>query len=82
MLYPSKADCIAVLSAVSDIAHPQALLTLDHRHLGLSRNAMEAAAAFLTERGCFSRYTFDVSGVSVGALSLQGRLRLERLANG
>ncbi|MDR5756558.1 hypothetical protein [Caballeronia sp. LZ035] len=82
MLYPSKADCIAVLSAASDMTHAQALLTLDHRHLGLSRNAMETAAAFLTERGCFSRYTFDVSGVSVGALSLQGRLRLDRLANG
>ncbi|MDR5877468.1 hypothetical protein [Caballeronia sp. LZ032] len=82
MLYPSKADCIAILSAASDMPDTQALLTLDHRLLGLSRNAMETAAAFLTERGCFSRYTFGVSGVAVGALSLQGRLRLDRLANG
>lgn len=82
MLYPSKADCIAILSAASCVSDKEALLSLDHKHLGLSRNAMETAAAFLTERGCFSRYTFGVAGVSVGALSLQGRLRLDQLANG
>lgn len=82
MLYPSKADCIAILSAASGVCDAEALLALDHRHLGLSRNAMETAAAFLTERGCFSRYTFGAGGVSVGALSLQGRLRLDQLANG
>lgn len=82
MLYPSKADCIAILSAASGVSDAGTLLALDHRHLGLSRNAMEAAAAFLTERGCFSRYTFGVGGVSVGALSLQERLRLDQLANG
>ncbi|SPB15948.1 hypothetical protein NOV72_03147 [Caballeronia novacaledonica] len=82
MLYPSKADCIAILSAASRVSDAEALLALDHRHLGLSRNAMETAAAFLTERGCFSHYTFGVAGVSVGALSLQGRLRLDQLANG
>lgn len=82
MLYPSKADCIAILSAASRVSDTEALLALDHRHLGLSRNAMETAAAFLTERGCFSRYSFGLTGVSVGALSLQGRLRLDQLANG
>ncbi|KXV10083.1 hypothetical protein CR51_09235 [Caballeronia megalochromosomata] len=82
MLYPSKADCIAILSAASRVSDAGALLALDCKHLGLSRNAMETAAAFLTERGCFSRYSFGVAGVSVGALSLQGRLRLDQLANG
>jgi hypothetical protein len=82
MLYPSKADCIAILSAASRVSDADMLLALDHKNLGLSRNAMDAAAAFLTERGCFNRYTFGVTGVSVGALSLQGRLRLDQLANG
>jgi hypothetical protein len=84
MLYPSKADCIAVLSAASRVSDTEALLALDPAHLGLSRNAMFNAAAFLTERGCFSRYSFGDAGVSVsvGALSLQGRLRLDQLANG
>ena len=82
MLYPSKADCIAILSAASHVSDAEALLALDHKHLGLSRNAMETAAAFLTERGCFNRYSFGAGGVSVGALSLQGRLRLDQLANG
>jgi hypothetical protein len=71
MLYPSKADCIAILSAASRVSDAEALLALDHKRLGLSRNAMDAAAAFLTERGCFNRYSFDVAGISVGALSLQ-----------
>ncbi|WP_321791946.1 hypothetical protein [Caballeronia sp. J97] len=82
MLYPSKADCIAILSAASRVSDAEMLLALDHKRLGLSRNAMETAAAFLTERDCFSRYSFGANGVSVGALSLQGRLRLDQLANG
>ncbi|AET88650.1 MULTISPECIES: hypothetical protein [Caballeronia] len=82
MLYPSKADCIAILSAASRVPDADTLLALDYTHLGLSRNAMVTAAAFLTERDCFSRYSFGVAGVSVGALSLQGRLRLDQLANG
>jgi hypothetical protein len=82
MRYPSKADCIAVLSAASRVSDAEMLLALDHKRLGLSRNAMETAAVFLTERGCFNRYTFGAAGVSVGALSLQGRLRLDQLANG
>ncbi|MDR5830788.1 hypothetical protein P9250_23225 [Caballeronia sp. LP006] len=79
---PSKADCIAILSAASRLNEPGTLLALDPGHLGLSRNAMETAAVFLTERGCFSGYSFDAAGVAVGALSLQGRLRLDQLANG
>lgn len=82
MLNPSKADCIAILSAASRVRDGDTLLALDHKRLGLSRNAMDTAAAFLTERGCFSRYSFDMSGLAVGALSLQGRLRLDQLANG
>ncbi|WP_244813881.1 hypothetical protein [Caballeronia sp. Lep1P3] len=82
MLNPSKADCIAILSAASRVHDSDALLALDHKRLGLSRNAMDTAAAFLTERGCFSRFSFDVRGLAVGALSLQGRLRLDQLANG
>ncbi|MEZ2349408.1 hypothetical protein [Caballeronia sp. RCC_10] len=82
MLNPSKADCIAILSAASGMRDSDALLALDHKRLGLSRNAMDTTAIFLTERGCFHRYSFGASGVSVGALSLQGRLRLDQLANG
>ncbi|WP_250512588.1 hypothetical protein [Caballeronia sp. INDeC2] len=82
MLCPSNADCNAILSAASCVSDAEVLLALDHKHLGLSRNAMETAAAFLTERGCFSRYSFCAAGVSVGALSLQGRLRLDQLTNG
>ncbi|KIG11059.1 hypothetical protein [Caballeronia concitans] len=82
MLNPSKADCIAILSAASGVRDTDALLTLDHKRLGLSRNAMDTAAVFLTERGCFRHYRFGASGLSVGALSLQGRMRLDQLANG
>ena len=82
MLYPSKADCIAILSAASHVSDAEALLALDHKHLGLSRNAMETATTFLTKRGCFSRYSFGVGGVSVGTLSLQEHLRLDQLVNG
>ncbi|CDY79684.1 FIG00458039: hypothetical protein [Caballeronia glathei] len=82
MLNPSKADCIAILSAASRVSDADSLLPLDYRHLGLSRNAMETAAAFLTERACFTRYSYGVGGIAVGGLSLQGRLRLDQLANG
>jgi hypothetical protein len=82
MLNPSRADCIAILSAASRVADSDSLLALDHTHLGLSRNAMLNAAVFLTERGCFSRYTLGVGECSVGALSLQGRMRLDQLASG
>ncbi|KMZ12142.1 hypothetical protein BHUM_06424 [Candidatus Burkholderia humilis] len=82
MLNPSRADCIAILSAASCGGDSDSLLALNHTHLGLSRNAMVNAAVFLTERGCFSRYTLDVGEFSVGALSLQGRMWLDQLANG
>lgn len=81
MQNPSKADCIVVLSAASRLAD-QATLDLDADHLGLSRNALKTTAAFLIERDCFKRHS-DLDGhLSVGALSLQGRLRLEQLAAG
>ncbi|WP_277185551.1 hypothetical protein [Caballeronia sp. BR00000012568055] len=79
MLHPSKADCIAILSAASRVHDTDSLLALDHTRLGLSRNALVNAAVFLTERGCFNRFTFGTSGFSVGALSLQGRMRLDSL---
>jgi hypothetical protein len=82
MLQPTKADCIAILSAASRMRETDSLLALDHTRLGLSRNAMVNAAVFLTERGCFSSYTFGESQFSVGTLSLQGRMRLDQLANG
>jgi hypothetical protein len=82
MLNPSKADCIAILSAASRMRDSDTLLALDHTRLGLSHNAMVNAAVFLTERACFKRYTFGVGGFAVGALSLQGRMRLDQLANG
>jgi hypothetical protein len=82
MLNPSKADCIAILTAASRVCGADSLLALDHKHLGLSRNAMETAAAFLTERACFTRYSYGAGGIYVGGLSLQGRLRLDQLANG
>ncbi len=71
-----------ILSAVSRVRETDALLAIDHTRLGLSRNAMVNAAVFLTERGCFCHYTLDVGQYSVGALSLQGRMRLDQLANG
>ncbi len=79
---PSRADCIAILSAVSRVGEADSLLALDHTHLGLARNAMVNAAVFLTERGCFNRYTFGTAGFAMGALSLQGRMHLDQLSNG
>jgi hypothetical protein len=81
MLNPSKSDCITILSAASQLAG-DSMLPLDHGRLGLSRNGMLAAASFLVERACFRRYQQNADHYAVGALSLQGRLRLEQLANG
>ena len=81
MLNPSGADCIAILSAASRIADQNTLLDLNYQNLGLSRNGMETAASFLIERACFTRHR-EVNGhTAVGGLSLQGRMRLEQLAN-
>jgi hypothetical protein len=81
MLNPSKVDCITILSAASELDDDD-LLSLDPRSLGLSRNGMETAAVFLIERACFKRH-HDADGYyAVGGLSLQGRLRLDQLANG
>jgi hypothetical protein len=81
MLNPSKSDCITILSAASELAD-DSLLPLDHGRLGLTRNGMLAAAAFLIERACFNCYEQGEGHYAVGALSLQGRLRLEQLAHG
>ncbi|MGF6768798.1 hypothetical protein P3T18_001268 [Paraburkholderia sp. GAS199] len=81
MLNPSKSDCITILSAASQLAG-DSMLPLDHDRLGLSRNRMLATAAFLIERACFRRHQEGEGHYAVGALSLQGRLRLEQLSNG
>ncbi|MDE1182814.1 hypothetical protein [Paraburkholderia sp.] len=81
MLNPSKSDCITILSAASQLSD-DAMLPLDHRRLGLSRNGMQTALAFLTERACFRHYRGGDGQYAVGGLSLQGRLRLEQLSNG
>ncbi|RFU46198.1 hypothetical protein [Paraburkholderia sp. DHOC27] len=81
MLNPSKSDCITILSAASKLAG-DSLLPLDARSLGLSRNCLNATAAFLIERACFKQYHKGDGHYAVGGLSLQGRLRLEQLANG
>jgi len=81
MLNPSKSDCITILSAASQLAD-DSMLPLDHSRLGLSRNGMQTAASFLIERACFRRYQEGDGHYAVGALSLQGRWRLEQLSNG
>ena len=81
MLNPSKSDCITILSAASQLPD-DSLLALDFRTLGISRNGMETAAAFLIERACFKRYSEADGHYAVGGLSLQGRLRLDQLSNG
>ncbi len=55
MLNPSKSDCITILSAASELAD-DSMLPLDAGRLGLSRNGMLTAAAFLIERACFRRH--------------------------
>ena len=81
MLNPSRADCIAILSAASRIADQNTLLDLNYKNLGLSRNGMETAASFLIERACFTRHRAIDGHTAVGGLSLQGRMRLDQLAN-
>lgn len=81
MLNPSKSDCITILSAARELAD-DSMLPLDAGRLGLSRNGMQAAAAFLIERACFKHVRQADGHYAVGGLSLQGRLRLEQLANG
>jgi hypothetical protein len=81
MLNPSKSDCITILKAASELAD-DSLLPLDAGHLGLSRNRMLAAVLFLIERACFKHYRKGDGHYAVGGLSLQGRLRLEQLADG
>jgi hypothetical protein len=82
MFNPSKADCITILSAASRVTGQGTLLDLDYKRLGLSRNGMETAASFLIERDCFTGYVNGGDHIAVGGLSLQGRLRLDQLANG
>lgn len=81
MQHPSKVDCITILSAARDLCDG-ALLALDPNALGLSRNGMDAAAAFLIERACFTQHRDGDGHYAVGGLSLQGKLRLDQLANG
>ena len=81
MLNPSKSDCIKILSAASELAG-DSMLPLDPTSLGLSRNGMQTALVFLIERACFKQYRKGDDHYAVGELSLQGRLRLDQLANG
>ncbi len=81
MLNPSRADCIAIPSAASRIADQNTLLDLNYKNLGLSREGMETAASLLIERACFTRYREIDGHTTVGGLSLQGRMRLDQLAN-
>ncbi len=81
MLNPSKLDCIKILSAAKELGE-NALLALDPDSLGLTRNGMETAAAFLIERACFKSHRDGGGQYAVGGLSLQGRLRLDQFVNG
>jgi hypothetical protein len=82
MLTPSKADCIAVLSAASRAANANDRVHLNCTTLGLSRNSLDATAAFLMERDCFVRCQGAQGTYEVSGLSLQGKLRLEQLVHG
>jgi hypothetical protein len=82
MINPSKADCIAVLCAAQQGTFLNLDPERDAERIGLTRNGMETAVAFLTERDCFTRRTDSNGHVVVSGLSLQGRLRLDQLANG
>jgi hypothetical protein len=81
MLAPSKADCITVLAAADRLRDPHAVLALHPGDFGLSRNSMETTARFLIERDCFVSYQKNAAGFTVGALSRQGRWRLEQLSD-
>ncbi len=79
---PSKVDCITILSAASELGDDM-FLSLEHQQLGLTRNGMDTAAAFLIERACFMHHRRENDGhYAVGGLSLQGRLRLAQLRHG
>jgi hypothetical protein len=78
---PSKVDCITILSAARELGE-DALLQLDPSSLGLTRNRMQAAAAFLIERGCFKHHRHGDGHCAVGGLSLQGKLRLDQFISG
>lgn len=82
MLTPSKSDCIAILSAAQRVAGVDDMVPLSCHDLGLSRNTLDATANFLMERGCFVRCSGANGHYEVGALSLQGRLRLDQLVHG
>jgi hypothetical protein len=82
MLTPSKADCITILSAASRVAGTSDVVRLNHASLGLSRNTLDATAAFLIERACFVHSRGSAGDYEVGGLSLQGKLRLEQLVHG
>ncbi len=81
MQNPTKVDCITILSAARELGD-DAMLALDPRTLGLTRNAMDTAAAFLIERGCFKRHQDGDGHYAVGSLSLQGKLRLDQFMYG
>jgi hypothetical protein len=81
MFTPSKADCISVLAAADHLREPQASLTLTPERFGLSRNCMETTALFLIERDCFVSHHKSAAGFAVGALSQQGKWRLEQLTH-
>lgn len=81
MLSPSKTDCITILSAARELDE-DALLRLDPHTLGLTRNGMATAAAFLIERDCFKRHSEGDGQLAVGGLSLQGKLRLDQFVSG
>ncbi len=78
---PSRTDCIAILSAASRVGEADSLLALDHTHLGLSRNAMVRGRVSDRAR-LFQSLYLRHPGFAVGALSLQGRMRLDQLSNG
>jgi hypothetical protein len=82
MPMPSKADCIAVLSAASRVSNASDRVRLNCSTLGLSRNRLDATAVFLIERDCFVRCHSGEGVYEVGGLSLQGKLRLEQLVHG
>ena len=82
MLNLSKAACIQILRKASKL-NEGALLRLDPKRLGLTRNDVETAVLFLIERACFIRYQRESDGYyTVGGLSLQGKLRLDQLTTG
>jgi hypothetical protein len=82
MLTPSKYDCIAILSAAERVSSTDEVVRLSYQKLGLSLNSLDAAAAFLMERGCFVRCSGGHGDYEIGRLSQQGKWRLEQLVHG